>query len=115
MLEKIADILKTTEKPALRYHIVKRCSLSSKTFRAYITQLLEAGLLDAYPVVDSKLDGRQTTHRMIYQTSPKGMEFLKRYSELLSLMGFACPAKGNLKSGDRNKNDKRKTTYIQEI
>ena len=87
LIEKIAEILTVAKQPCLKCHIKSKCGLSSYTFKPYLNLLLENGLLDAYPVLNSKhLSGRPTKRRMIYQTSQKGLEFLKRYNELLTLM-----------------------------
>ena len=86
-IEKIAEILTVAKQPCLRDHIICKCSFRSYTFKPYLNLLLENGLLDAYPVLNSKhLSGRPTKRRMTYQTSQKGLEFLKRYNELLTLM-----------------------------
>ena len=87
LIEKIAEILTVAKQPCLRDHIICKCSFRSYTFKPYLNLLLENGLLDAYPVLNSKhLSGRPTKRRMTYQTSQKGLEFLKRYNELLTLM-----------------------------
>jgi predicted transcriptional regulator len=87
MLEKIVEILTVARQPVLKCHIMSKCAFSSRTFRPYITLLIQSGLLDAYPAIDLRLSGHPTTrHRMIYQTNKKGMEFLKRYNELLMLL-----------------------------
>ena len=85
-LEKIAKILTVATKPALKSHIMEKCTLIACQCH-YIDQLVEAGLLDAYPAIDLKhTSGPKNRHRMIYQTSNKGLEFLKRYNELLTLL-----------------------------
>jgi len=87
LIEKIAEILTVAKQPCLKDHIICKCSFRSYTFKPYLNLLLENGLLGAYPVLNSKhLSGRPTKRRMIYQTSQKGLEFLKRYNELLTLM-----------------------------
>lgn len=87
MLEKIADILTLARKPVLKDHIIRKCNLNSSDFSKYVTQLLQGGLLNAYPAINLKhVPGRKTRHRMIYQTSRKGRLFLKRYNELLMLL-----------------------------
>jgi predicted transcriptional regulator len=84
MLEKTAKILTLAKQPVLKDHIIRKCALSSLQYERYINQLLEAGLLDAYPAINLK--GRKNHHRMTFQTSNKGLEFLKRYAELLRLL-----------------------------
>jgi predicted transcriptional regulator len=87
MLEKIVDILTVAKNPILKWPLMRACSLSSLTFNKYVTQLLQRGLLDAYPAVNLKhTSGPKNHRRMIYQTSQKGLEFLKRYNELLTLL-----------------------------
>lgn len=86
MLEKVAAILEVAKQPVLKDHIMTKCDLSSLTFNKYMTILLQNGLVNAYPALDLHMPGRKTRHRMIYQTSQKGTEFLKKYNELLSLM-----------------------------
>jgi len=74
-------------KPVLKDHIIQKCGLSSPSVRTYLTKLLEAGLLDAYPAINLKhTPGRKTHRRMIYQTSKKGKDFLKQYNDLLTLL-----------------------------
>jgi len=85
MLEKIATILAVATKPALKSHIIAKCTLVDNQVR-YITELVEAGLLDAYPAIDLKLPGPRNHHRMVYQTSRKGKEFLKQYNDLVRLL-----------------------------
>jgi len=87
VLEKIAEILTLAKQPILKDHIMRKCNLSSLLYERYINQLLELGLLDVYPAIDLKgVRGPKSHHRMIYQTSQKGLEFLKRYRELLTLL-----------------------------
>ena len=87
LIEKIAEILTVAKQPCLKDHIICKCCSSSRSFKEYLDLLLENGLLDAYPVLNSKhLSGRPTKRRMIYQTSKKGLEFLERYKELLTLL-----------------------------
>ena len=85
-MEKFAEILIVAKQPALKNHIMRKCNLNSVRFNKYISQLLESGMLNAYPALDPHIPGPKTRHRMIYQTSTKGIEFLKRYNELLALM-----------------------------
>lgn len=85
-LEKIAEILTVAKQPQLKDHIIHKCSLSTETFNEYLHLLLGNGLLDGYPTVGLKLRGRQTKGRMMYQTSVKGVLFLKRYAELTKLL-----------------------------
>lgn len=102
MLEKIAEILTAAKNPTLKDPLRHACNLSSLTFNEYVTQLLlPHGLLDAYPAVNLRIPGPQNRHRMIYQTSQKGKEFLKRYNDLLTLLEplemadvgyFFCPS-----------------------
>lgn len=83
----MAEILTVAKRPVLKDHIIHKCGLSSLQRDRYLNILLEAGLLDAYPAIDLKhVGGPKTRRRMICQTSQKGLEFLKRYNELLSLM-----------------------------
>ena len=86
LMEKFAEILIVAKQPVLKDHIMRKCSLSTAYFDIYINQLLESGMLNAYPALDPHIPGPKTRHRMIYQTSTKGIEFLKRYNELLTLM-----------------------------
>ena len=86
MMEKFAEILIVAKQPALKNHIMRKCNLNSVRFNKYISQLLESGLLDTYPALDRHMPGPKTRHRMIYQTSKKGLEFLERYKELLTLL-----------------------------
>jgi predicted transcriptional regulator len=84
MLEKIAEILTKAKIPTLKHPLMHACSLSHLTFDKYIMQtLLPSGLLDIYPAVNLRIPGRNNHHRLIYQTSQKGMEFLKRYNALM--------------------------------
>jgi predicted transcriptional regulator len=85
-MEKVVQILEVTRQPVLKCHITGKCNLSSFTFTNYISLLLQSGLLNAYPAIDLRLVGRPTRRRMIYQTSIKGKEFLKRYNDLLTLL-----------------------------
>jgi len=86
MMDKFAEILTVAKQPALKQHIIQKCSLSNESFNNRIHQLLQSGLLDAYPALDLHTPGPKTRRRMIYQTSQKGKEFLKRYNELLTLL-----------------------------
>jgi len=82
----IARILTVATKPSLKNHLVEKCGLGFNQYR-YIEEVLEAGLLDAYPIVDFKgVSGPKDIHRMVYSTSKKGKDFLKRYNELMTLM-----------------------------
>jgi len=99
MLEKIAEILTKAKIPILKDPLKLACGLSSITFNEYITQLLlPCGLLDAYPALNIRSHGRplkgmttwpnhmpgpRSRHRMIYQTSRKGFEYLKYFDELM--------------------------------
>jgi len=85
-METIADILAFTEKPQLISHIKEKCGLGGQQHH-YIQKLAEAGLLDAFPNVNTKhAPGPKTNHSMIYTTSRKGKEFLKVYAALQNML-----------------------------
>jgi len=86
-IEKIAEILTATKQCALKHHIIQKCHLSNESFDQYIHQLLQYGLLNAYPAIDLRhVAGPKTRHRMIYQTSRKGQQFLMIYDPLMQLL-----------------------------
>jgi predicted transcriptional regulator len=90
MLEKIAELLTVATKPVLKSRIMEKCTLATRQLH-YIDQLVEAGLLDAYPAIDLKhISGPKNRRRMVYQTSVKGKEFLKRYNDLLTLLEISA-------------------------
>jgi predicted transcriptional regulator len=86
MLEKIAEILSATKKPLLKSQIMYKCKLPSATANLYLQQLIQSGLLDAYPADTKHLSGPKLNNRVVYQTSRKGIEFLERYRQLVALM-----------------------------
>ena len=111
-MDKFAEILTVAKQPALKSQIIQKCGLSNETFNQYIHRLLESGLLDAYPAIDLKhMSGPKSHHRMVYQTSKKGMEFLKRYNELLTLLKHQLNITHKLNFNGNNI-DERKTPHI---
>lgn len=86
-IEKIAEILTAAKQCALKHHIIQKSHLSNESFDQYIHQLLQYGLLNAYPAIDLHyVAGPKTRHRMIYQTSRKGRQFLMIYDPLMQLL-----------------------------
>ena len=87
MITKVAEILEFTKKPMLKTRIMAKCGLDSKHFSEWIDDLLlPSGLLDAYPAIDVRGRGRRSKRRMVYITSLGGIEFLRRYHDLLNLV-----------------------------
>jgi predicted transcriptional regulator len=74
-IESCAEILTVAKQTVLKQHIIQKCSLNNLAFNLYIKQLTSCRLLKASR-------GKQ---RVVYQTTSKGLEFLKRYNELLAL------------------------------
>lgn len=90
VITKVAEILEVTETPMLKSHIMTKCGLDTKHFSEWINDLLlPNGLLDAYPALDVRGRGRRTRGRMVYITSRGGMEFLRQYHALLSLLDIS--------------------------
>jgi predicted transcriptional regulator len=86
MLEKIAEILSAAKKPLLKSQIGYKCKLPSASANIYLQQLVESGLLDAYPADTKHLSGPKLNSRVFYQTSRKGFDFLNSYRRLIALM-----------------------------
>jgi predicted transcriptional regulator len=86
VLEKIAEILSVAKKPLLKSRIMFKCKLPSATANIYLQQLIESGLLDAYPADTKHLSGPKLNSRVVYQTSRKGIEFLEHYRQLIAFM-----------------------------
>lgn len=97
MLEKIAEILTVAKQPALKDQIMRQCKLTSHAFAVYTKPLIECELLRASPPLNLSLPGNPGKHRMIYQTTDKGIEFLKRYKALISLMEIPLKYQPDLK------------------
>jgi len=85
MLRKMAEILTFTTKPALKYQIQEHCQLSNRSCKEYITMLLKNGFLDVFPAIE-KMPGPNSRHRVTFQTSHKGREFLKAYNRIIELL-----------------------------
>jgi predicted transcriptional regulator len=73
--EIIAEILETAKEGAKKTRIMYRCGLSYRFVQKYLNLLLETGLLSL---------GNS------YQTTEKGMGFLKKYQRLELLMNTTC-------------------------
>jgi predicted transcriptional regulator len=86
MLEKVAEILSAAKKPLLKSQLMYRCKLPSAAANIYLQQLIQSGLLEAYPADTKHLSGPKLNSRVFYQTSRKGFEFLNRYRRLIALM-----------------------------
>jgi len=110
MMEKLAEILTVAKQPALKQHIMQQCKLPTHAFAIYTQRLIDCGLLRASPPLNLRLTGNPGKQRMIYQTTDKGREFLKRYSDLLSLMETSLKYTPKLKIYGSSNIDKRKTT-----
>jgi predicted transcriptional regulator len=84
-LEKFAEILTVAKQPALKTEIIQKCTLSSAAFNKYVHTLIRSGMLNAYPAVNlhAKSSRRQ---RIIYQTTDKRKQFLKRFNGLLAML-----------------------------
>lgn len=83
----IADILKAAEKSVLQDHIIIKCNLSTKQSKEYIPLLIQKGLLNAFPLGHMRhIPGRQNRHRMTYQTTKTGKQFLRLYAEMSALV-----------------------------
>jgi predicted transcriptional regulator len=87
-LEKFAEILTVAEQPALKTEIIQKCTLSSAAFNKYVHTLFQSGMLNAYPAVNLHTPKSSHRQRIIYQTTDKGKEFLKRVNNLLTLLGM---------------------------
>jgi predicted transcriptional regulator len=83
-LEKFAEILTVAEQPALKTEIIQKCTLSSAAFNKYVHILIQSGMLNAYPAVNLHASSRR--QRIIYQTTDKGKQFLKRFNGLLAML-----------------------------
>jgi predicted transcriptional regulator len=83
-LEKFAEILTVAEQPALKTEIIQKCTLSSAAFNKYVHTLIQSGMLNAYPAVNLHASSRR--QRIIYQTTDKDKQFLKRFNGLLALL-----------------------------
>jgi len=92
MLEKIAEILTVARKPILKHPLMAACNLPGTS--KYIQRLVEWELLDVYPTVNQKLEGRPTRHRGTYQTSQKGEKFLRLYNALQKFLKINEAKKG---------------------
>ena len=86
MLEKIAEILSAAKKPLLKSQLMYKCKLPSASANIYLQQLIESGLLDAYPADTKHMPGPKLNSRVDYQTSKKGLEFLECYQQLVALL-----------------------------
>jgi predicted transcriptional regulator len=86
VLEKIAEILSAAQKPLLKSQIMQKCQMCSAYANVYFKQLIQSGLLDIYPADTKHLTGSKLNRRVVYQTSRKGIEFLKCYEQLIALM-----------------------------
>ena len=75
----IANILREANRGIKKTRIMYRCNLSHKQLKAYLQLLLEMGLLTP----PSK---KEKTNLKSYKTTSKGLEFLKAYRVLKSLM-----------------------------
>ena len=83
----IANILKVAEKDALKSHITSKCRLTSEKTKEYIQLLLTKGLLNAFPLGHVRhVPGRPNRHRMTYQTTEIGKQFLKKFAEISALV-----------------------------
>lgn len=85
-LEKFAEILAAAEQPALKTEIMQKCTLSSAAFNKYVHTLIQSGMLNAYPAVNMHTTKSSHKQRIIYQTTDKAKEFLKRVNDLLTLL-----------------------------
>ncbi len=73
-LEVLADILELCRKPAAKTRIMYKTNLSYQVMQKSVNQLLKLDLL--------KFDSDAKK----FQASPKGLEFLERYSALVALL-----------------------------
>ena len=73
-LEIIAEILSVCEQPQNKTRVMYRTSLSWQMLNKYLSQLQSARLLEIH-------------HRLTkYVTTPKGLEFLRKWRELAELL-----------------------------
>jgi predicted transcriptional regulator len=75
-IETYAEILTAAKQPILKQHIIQKCSLNNSVFTVYVKRLIDSKLLKA----------NLYKERRVYQITSKGLEFLKRYNELLILL-----------------------------
>ncbi len=73
-LEVLADILELCRKPTAKTKIMYKTNLSYQVMQKSVNQLLKLKLL----IFDPKAKK--------FQASPKGLEFLQRYSALIALL-----------------------------
>jgi predicted transcriptional regulator len=81
-LEKVVEILTVLKMPKLKSQVMQACNLSTSGATFYLEWLVRCGLLD----VDKRVGEAFKVNRMVYRTSSKGLDFLKKYGELLSFM-----------------------------
>jgi predicted transcriptional regulator len=73
-LEIIAEILSLCEQPQTKTHVMYRTNLSWEMAQKYLTQLQSRGLLQIH---------HSSTK---YQTTRKGLKFIKKWKELIELI-----------------------------
>lgn len=74
-IEISADILKVALNGAKKSHIVYRANLNFEVVKRYLKHLSEAGLIN-FPSFENRL----------FQTTPKGKEYITRYENLNDYM-----------------------------
>ena len=85
MLAKMATILRACTKPLIKNQIIEQCNLSSSTYKRYMSLLQQNDLLDVCPA-PGRRPGANPRHRVTYQTSRRGEQFLKAYDNIMTLV-----------------------------
>jgi len=75
----IAEVLKRARDGKLKTHIIYKCNLNHAQTNQYLSLLLKRKLLKILRHDNPK-------KRKIYQTTPKGWEYLQFYNELMGLL-----------------------------
>jgi len=74
----ITRILTVATKPCIQNKIIHQCTLSTAQWQKYRTLLIKAQLLATQPATNPT--------KTLYQTTEKGKTFLKKYTELLTML-----------------------------
>ncbi|MEM3898682.1 MAG: winged helix-turn-helix domain-containing protein [Candidatus Bathyarchaeia archaeon] len=81
----IAEILEIAQEGALKTQIMYRANLSFTQLNEYLKFMLKINLIDR--IVEND--------REVYKATPKGLEFLQRYQEMIDLLKSGVENGGN--------------------
>jgi predicted transcriptional regulator len=75
----MANILLVSTGGAKKTHIMYKCNLSFRQLHAYLSLLMDRKLL-------RKIEKRESSRQELYETTPKGREFLQAYKSIKALL-----------------------------